>query len=108
MAKAGPIKTDQDFFIVDAPFPKLLIGADVDKDHKGDGSDGTWEVEHLARKILTIHGVLEVGIFSGYTGPEGERYKGVGGQRPIKCYFGMPDGTVTVKDAPHKVQTIIE
>jgi len=30
LAKAGPLKTDQDFFIVDAPFPPLLTKKDVE------------------------------------------------------------------------------
>ncbi|ERF71935.1 hypothetical protein EPUS_06494 [Endocarpon pusillum Z07020] len=90
----SPLKTDQDFFIIDAPFPRLLTssdrkststststtprhnagvsnnGADNDSRSEGRGKDGIWEVEHLANAIKSIEGVLEVGIFSGRTGPE--------------------------------------
>merc|ERR1711939_413843 len=64
MAKAGPIKTDQDFFIVDAPFPHpLLISSDVTSEKSGNGEHGYWEVEQLARAIKEINGVLAVGLF---------------------------------------------
>lgn len=125
--KAGPLKTDQDFFIIDAPFPRLLTSSDLqsttstaqDGDGNGNGSDkaesdrptgrgkdGLWEVEHLANAIKTIEGVLEVGIFSGRTGPEAIESGTVGGQRPVACYFGMTDGSVTVRRASPKVDHI--
>lgn len=69
--KQGPLKTDQDFYIVKAPFPPLLM----EKDEKPSGSatgkttDGQegrlWRVEELAAKIKAITGVLEVGLFYG-------------------------------------------
>lgn len=97
----GPLKTDQDLFIIDAPFKTLLTKADVAAG-KGDGAgkDGVWEVNQLADAIKQIAGVLEVGIFHGYTGPEARAHGGVGGQRPVAAYFGMPDGTVSVRKAP--------
>ena len=97
MAKTGPVKTDQDFFIIDAPFPPLLTAADVAAGKDGSGKDGIWQVELLAEKIRKIHGVLEVGIFSGLTGPEAALVKKAGGEKPIACYFGMEDGSVTVR-----------
>jgi ribose 5-phosphate isomerase A len=101
--KAGPLKTDQDFFIIDAPFPPLLISSDLEPtrkaDRRGHGKDGSWQVEHLANAIKKIEGVLEVGIFSGRTGPEAIKSGTVGGQRPVACYFGMADGSVTVRRA---------
>ena len=100
ITKAGPIKTDQDFFIVDAPFPQLLMASDVAAGQDGSGANGVWEVETLAMAIKAIHGVLDVGIFTGPTGPEASKYGVVGGQRPVACYFGMADGTVTVRKAP--------
>lgn len=100
LAKEGPLKTDQDFYIIDAPFKTLLTAADVAAG-KGDGKgkDGLWEVDQLARTINEITGVLEVGIFSGLTGPEARSRGLVGGQKPIAAYFGMPDGTVQVRKA---------
>jgi len=100
VSKAGPIKTDQDFFIVDAPFPQLLTAGDVAAGKDGSGKNGVWEVQALAKAIKGINGVLEVGIFSGLTGPEAMKFGVKGGQRPVACYFGMQDGTVTVRKAP--------
>ena len=108
MAKAGPVKTDQDFFIIDAPFPNpLLIGEDLTSDRRGDGEDGYWEVEQLARTVKDINGVLAVGLFCGPTGPEAKTAGVIGGQRPIACYFGMADGTVSVRKAQHKRNSVI-
>lgn len=99
MEKAGPLKTDQDFFIIDAPFKQLLTASDVAAGKgKGDGTDGVWSVEHLARKIKTITGVLEVGLFYGYDGYEAaELGIGGGGQRPVAVYFGMEDGSTRLR-----------
>ena len=98
-AKEGPHKTDQDFFLIDAPFPPLLTKADVAAGKDASGKDGVWEVNELSRKIKEIVGVLEVGIFSGLTGPQATAAGGVGGQRPVAAYFGMPDGSVSVRKA---------
>lgn len=103
LSKAGPLKTDQDFFIIDAPFRQLLTSSDLTSTSDGDGQDGRWQVEHLARAIKAIEGVLEVGIFSGRTGPEALQAGTVGGQRPVACYFGMADGSVVVRKARPKV-----
>ena len=125
--KAGPLKTDQDFFIIDAPFPPLLTVSDLKpstdateapassssssstlpqpasqgkSNHNRSSSSSTgWEVTSLATAIKSIEGVLEVGIFSGRTGPEAIESGTIGGQRPVACYFGMADGTVTVRKA---------
>lgn len=122
---SGPLKTDQDFFIIDAPFPRLLISSDLgsgtspinkntttsndddndDNDNNnnlGPRKDGSWVVEHLANEIKRIEGVLEVGIFSGRTGQEATESGTMGGQRPVACYFGMEDGSVTVRRASPK------
>ena len=107
ISKAGPIKTDQDFFIVDAEFHPLLIAEDASAGRQGKGDGGVWEVEILARAIKDIHGVLDVGIFCGPTGPEAESAGVVGGQRPIACYFGMQDGTVTVRTARSKSKSLV-
>lgn len=97
--KQGPRKTDQDFFLIDAPFPQLLTKADIAAGKGGDGKEGVWEVNELAQKIVQIVGVLEVGIFSGLTGPQAAATGGVGGQRPVAAYFGMPDGSVSSRTA---------
>ena len=107
--KTGPLKTDQDNYIIDAPFPSLLLPQDVSKsgssgsteqETKGDGKDGVWEVQKLAREIKLIEGVLSVGIFSGENGEEAAaRGVHVGGQKPVAAYFGMQDGSVVVRRA---------
>lgn len=108
LEKSGPLKTDQDFYIVDAPFPTLLTSADVASGKgKGDGSDGTWEVNRISKAIKGLTGVLEVGIFSGLNGIEAQELRAnegpksavTGGQRPIAVYFGMSDGTVKLRTA---------
>ncbi|KAH7116001.1 ribose 5-phosphate isomerase A-domain-containing protein [Dendryphion nanum] len=109
LEKSGPLKTDQDFFIVDAPFPTLLTTGDVSAGKgKGDGTDGTWEVTKLSQAIKDITGVLEVGIFAGLTGVETEKLRSneadnkaikviTGGQKPVAVYFGNQDGSVEVR-----------
>lgn len=108
ITKAGPIKTDQDFFIIDAPFPHpLLISEDLAAGKVGNGEDGLWEVETLAKAIKDINGVLAVGLFCGPTGPEARAASVIGGQRPIACYFGMEDGTVTLRRAREKRNSVV-
>lgn len=96
LAKSGPLKTDQAFYIIDAPFPApLQITGDKGA---GDGSDAPWNVVELSHQIRSITGVLEVGLFCGYDGIEAaERHLKVGGQRPVVVYFGMEDGSVQVR-----------
>ena len=106
--KSGPLKTDQNFFIIDAAFPALLTSADIQAGKgKGDGSDGTWEVNNISKAIKSLTGVLEVGIFSGLDGIEaqalrakdGVSTKVTGGQKPVAVYFGMADGSIKVRTA---------
>ena len=97
--KEGPLKSDQDFFLIDAPFKTLLTKSDVAAGKDGSGKDGVWEVETLAGLIKGIVGVLDVGIFYGPTGPQARAQGGIGGQKPIAAYFGMPDGSVSVRKA---------
>ncbi|KAJ4985855.1 Ribose-5-phosphate isomerase [Stagonosporopsis vannaccii] len=108
LEKSGPLKTDQDFYIIDAAFPALLTKKDVEQGRgKGDGSDGTWEVNNIAKAIKALTGVLEVGIFSGLNGldaqalreKEGAKSAVSGGQVPVAVYFGMQDGSVVVRTA---------
>ena len=108
LEKSGPLKTDQDFYILDAPFPPLLTSADVAAGKgKGDASDGTWEVNNISRAIKGLTGVLEVGIFAGLNGIDAQALrendqstKAVkGGQKPVAVYFGMQDGSIKVRTA---------
>ena len=109
MMKAGPIKTDQDNFIVDACFRPLLLPIDVEKAGslhpsqkamEGKGEGGVWEVAELAREIKAIEGVLSVGLFVGENGEQAaKRAAQRGGQKPVAAYFGMEDGSVTVRVA---------
>jgi ribose 5-phosphate isomerase A len=100
LSKAGPLKTDQDFFIIDAPFPsKLLTSKEAaGVEGEGDGTNGQWEVVKLSKAIKSITGVLEVGLFCGYNGVEAaEAGLHKGGQKPIAVYFGMSDGSVKMR-----------
>lgn len=108
ITKAGPIKTDQDFFIIDAPFPQpLLTSKDLLEGKTQDAHEGIWEVEELARTVKDINGVLAVGLFCGPTGPEAKAAQVIGGQRPIACYFGMEDGSVQVRRAREKRHSVV-
>ena len=106
MMKAGPIKTDQDNFIIDAPFKQLILPVDIQKaKDEGvtlteSGQDGVWEVASLARAIKALEGVLSVGIFSGMNGLQAAGIgDGIGGQKPVAAYFGLADGSVKVRVA---------
>jgi ribose 5-phosphate isomerase A len=99
VSKAGPLKTDQDFFIIDAKFPQLLTASDVAAGKDGSGKDGVWEVEALAKEIKEIQGVLEVGLFVGKNGPDAAAAGVEGGMKPIAAYFGMEDGSVELRTA---------
>ncbi|KAL9602508.1 MAG: hypothetical protein Q9219_001803 [cf. Caloplaca sp. 3 TL-2023] len=111
MQKAPPIKTDQDNFIIDAPFRTLLLPRDVEDSNeggvRGDGVDGVWEVEKLAREIKGIEGVLSVGLFWGMNGEEVRQAGGkTGGQKPVAAYFGMEDGSVVIRRTGRKEEKV--
>lgn len=97
-AKAGPVVTDNGLWIIDAPFPPLALHSDLKDGDPGDGSQNTWEVGQLGRRLKRIVGVLEVGIFYGRNGIQvtnsGEEG---GGQKPIVAYFGMENGDIEVR-----------
>ncbi|KAG9229361.1 ribose 5-phosphate isomerase A-domain-containing protein [Amylocarpus encephaloides] len=99
-AKAGPVVTDNGMWIMDAPFPPLVLASDLRHGDHGDGEHGTWEVHHLGRRLKRIVGVLEVGLFHGRNGFQvasaGEEG---GGQKPVAAYFGMENGEVEVRNA---------
>jgi ribose 5-phosphate isomerase A len=115
-AKAGPCITDNGNFIIDAPFPDGFIpvasspsprplspsghervgGSNVlgkEEGHPGAavgmGLGSNDNVEELARTLKSIVGVVEHGIFW------------AGDRKPVMAYFGMEDGTVTVRGQPH-------
>ncbi|KAI9848490.1 MAG: ribose-5-phosphate isomerase rki1 [Thelocarpon superellum] len=97
-AKAGPIVTDNGNFIIDAPFPPLLLSSDPTPAFDPSAASTLttppqWEVEALARRLKEIVGVVETGIFCGRTGPEVEADgEEGGGQRPVAAYFGLERG----------------
>ncbi|KAI4229534.1 MAG: hypothetical protein L6R36_000798 [Xanthoria steineri] len=100
--KSGPIKTDQDNFIVDAKFkhPLLPTPTEAEGDVQGAKEDRQWAVETLAKEIKQIEGVLSVGLFCGENGLEAEKAgKSAGGQKPVAAYFGMEDGSVVIRKA---------
>jgi ribose 5-phosphate isomerase A len=97
-AKAGPVVTDNSNWIIDAPFPQLLIPSDLKEGDKGDGENGTWEVHALGRRLKRIVGVLEVGLFHGRNGIQAANSgEEGGGQKPVAAYFGMENGEVEVR-----------
>jgi ribose 5-phosphate isomerase A len=98
--KNNLVRTDQNNYIIDAPFPKLLLPRDLTDTEKGDGKNGVWEVKNLAQAIKMTEGVLSVGIFSGENGDEAQgRDKKRGGEKPVAAYFGMKDQTVILRKA---------
>jgi ribose 5-phosphate isomerase A len=97
-AKAGPVVTDNGNWIIDAPFPPLLIPSDLTDGDKGDGKNGTWEVHSLAVRLALVVGVVEVGLFHGINGFQVAN-SGEQGQKPVAAYFGMEDGEVQIRVA---------
>jgi ribose 5-phosphate isomerase A len=92
LSKSGPLRTDQGFYIVDAPFPGRL-------------TEGANDVPAFAADIRGIVGVLEVGLFCNMDAYEAAA-SGVSktaevGDKPVAAYFGMKDGTVQVRVSPH-------
>ncbi|XXG95064.1 Sulfite reductase [NADPH] subunit beta [Hypoxylon texense] len=84
--------TDNHNHIIDAPFPTLLLNGEADK---LDPAKGLWTPDALLARIKRIFGVLEVGIFSGLNGPQVANLgTDVEGVKPVKAYFGTPDGQV--------------
>ncbi|KAK0388751.1 hypothetical protein NLU13_4994 [Sarocladium strictum] len=92
-SKAGECVTDNGMWIIDAPFPPLLL----EKDGEGNAAEGKWEVSRLASELLKLPGVAEIGLFHGVNGDQA-RAQGKSGQaqKPVAVYFGMQDGEVQV------------
>ena len=98
--KAGPIVTDNGMLIIDAAFSPLLLPKDkVNGVKGGDGEDGIWTVDTLAKKLISIVGIVEIGIFHGNNGDE----VASGAQKPVAAYFGLKDGNIAVLKAPGSV-----
>ena len=113
--KEDALRTDQNFVLLMAPFPPLRTNQDpepkqTDQAKTHDGEMGRiWQAERLSTAIKMIPGVLDVGLFVGYNGPEArKKYGGVrvqdpvlgqGGQKPVAVYFGMQDGSVKERKA---------
>lgn len=94
--KAGSTVTDNNMFIIDAPFSPLLLPKDHESGVKGgDGEDGIWSVDALADALIKVPGIVEIGLFHGRNGNEVT----IGGQKPVAAYFGMADGSVEVHTA---------
>ncbi|KAL8382595.1 hypothetical protein RB595_006396 [Gaeumannomyces hyphopodioides] len=93
--RSAALVTDNHMNIIDAPFIPLVLPAH-DANAAGDGKDGIWSVEKLARSLKDIDGVCEIGLFYGYSGLD---KPGQGGaQKPVAAYFGMADGSVQVQN----------
>ncbi|OHF02225.1 ribose 5-phosphate isomerase A [Colletotrichum orchidophilum] len=94
--KAGEVVTDNGMWLIDAPFPQLLLPSDV-TDGGARNASGAWEVSALAKELLLIPGIVEIGIFHGLNGVEAAAAGKVGlAQKPVAAYFGMEDGSVKV------------
>ncbi|TWU79041.1 ribose-5-phosphate isomerase rki1 [Metarhizium rileyi] len=99
-SKAGECVTDNGMWIIDAPFPPLLLPKDLSSTEEGKGSNGYWEIQTLADELLKIPGIVEVGLFYGFNGRQAAGLgKELQAQKPVAAYFGMPDGQVQVQNA---------
>jgi len=97
--KAGPVVTDNSMWIIDAPFPPLLLSRDqAGGAPGGNGENGIWTVDALAERLIKIPGIAEIGLFTGFNGYDIQAGHG-GAQKPVAAYFGMADGTVEVRRA---------
>ncbi|KAI1188230.1 ribose 5-phosphate isomerase A [Nemania serpens] len=89
-SESGYLVTDNHNYIIDAPLPTLLLNSEADRI---DPAKGLWTPEALTAKIRGILGVLEVGIFSGLTGPQAAAAgPDVEGVKPVQIYYGKTDG----------------
>ena len=97
-SKAGECVTDNGMWIIDAPFPALLLPEDLTGGVLGTGQDGVWEVSNLAQELVRLPGVVEIGLFYGRSGDQHVGPgKGLLPQKPVAAYFGMSDGGVQVQ-----------
>jgi ribose 5-phosphate isomerase A len=98
--KAGEVVTDNGMWIIDAPFPPLLLSRELEGSATGRAADGSWGVAALAEELLRVPGIVEIGLFHGVNGIEAAAQGKVGlAQKPVAAYFGMEDGSVKVSNA---------
>ncbi|KAL6881480.1 ribose 5-phosphate isomerase A domain-containing protein [Trichoderma novae-zelandiae] len=99
-SKAGECVTDNGMWIIDAPFPPLLLPKDLTAEVKGTGESGVWEIGKLAEELVKLPGVVEIGLFHGFNGVQsvslGKEFQA---QKPVAAYFGTPTGEVQVQTA---------
>lgn len=99
-SKAGECVTDNGMWIIDAPFPPLLLPKDLSTEVDGSGKNGAWEINKLAKELLSIPGIVEIGLFHGFNGDEAVALGKSGqAQKPVAAYFGTAEGTVDVQKA---------
>jgi ribose 5-phosphate isomerase A len=95
-SKAGECVTDNGMWIIDAPFPPLLLAKDLEPGSDGKGKGGSaWEINALADELVRLPGVVEIGLFHGFDGVQAKSLGKVGlAQKPVAAYFGMQNGEV--------------
>ncbi|KAJ4857510.1 ribose 5-phosphate isomerase A (phosphoriboisomerase a) domain-containing protein [Trichoderma breve] len=94
-SKAGECVTDNGMWIIDAPFPPLLLPKDLTAEVDGNGKNGAWEIGKLAEELVKLPGIVEIGLFHGFNGVQavglGKQFQA---QKPVAAYFGTPSGEV--------------
>ncbi|KAI5457159.1 ribose 5-phosphate isomerase A-domain-containing protein [Mariannaea sp. PMI_226] len=99
-SKAGECVTDNGMWIIDAPFPPLLLAKDLNSGVTGTGKDGVWEINALAAELLKLPGIVEIGLFHGFNGDQAVTLgKQLQAQKPVAAYFGLANGEVQVQNA---------
>ncbi|KAJ6443140.1 ribose 5-phosphate isomerase A [Purpureocillium lavendulum] len=99
-SKAGECVTDNGMWIIDAPFQPLRLPSELTAGVDGKGSNGVWEINTLAAELLSIPGIVEIGLFHGFNGQQAVGLgKELQAQKPVAAYFGMPNGEVEVQQA---------
>ncbi|KAJ4257598.1 ribose-5-phosphate isomerase rki1 [Fusarium torreyae] len=99
-SKAGECVTDNGMWLIDAPFPPLLLAKDIDAENDGRGKDGAWEINALAEELVRTPGIVEIGLFHGFNGNEAVKIgKKSQAQKPVAAYFGLANGEVQVQNA---------
>lgn len=97
-SKAGECVTDNGMWIIDAPFPPLLLPKDLTTEVDGTGKDGSWEISKLAEELLRVPGIVEIGLFYGFNGDEAPVIgKERQAQKPVMAYFGTAEGAVDIQ-----------
>ncbi|KAF4966686.1 hypothetical protein FSARC_5675 [Fusarium sarcochroum] len=99
-SKAGECVTDNGMWLIDAPFPPLLLAKDINAEKDGRGKDGAWEINALAEELVRTPGIVEIGLFHGFNGDEAVKIgKQSQAQKPVAAYFGLANGEVQVQNA---------